>query len=234
MRSGSPARRRLTPALLVMAMVAALLPLGQAATAATNSAIQFNGTTQYATLGTQRTIALSPNSRLSVVQKDRHRNHHRWIWDGYRVAFLRPSSLWSRRAVRRPRLRQRTSTTSSGSTRRRTSSWLTSRRHRSRRAGRPPASTTPSPETRSSHRTSGTTLPPHTTGRVRNLYLDGSMTAPSTSIVSRTPRHPSITSVGTCASTRVRRSRRTDSSKGRWTRCVSGTSLGPLGRSEQG
>ena len=37
MRSGSPARRRLTPALLVMAMVAALLPLGQAATAATNT-----------------------------------------------------------------------------------------------------------------------------------------------------------------------------------------------------
>ena len=52
MRPGSPARRRLTPALLVMAMVAALLPLGQAATAATNTAIQLNGTTQYATLGT--------------------------------------------------------------------------------------------------------------------------------------------------------------------------------------
>ena len=47
MRPGSPARRRLTPALLVMAMVAALLPLGQAATAATNTALQFNGTTQY-------------------------------------------------------------------------------------------------------------------------------------------------------------------------------------------
>ena len=52
MRSGSPARRRLTPALLVMAMVAALLPLGQAATAATNTALQFNGTTaQYLRLG---------------------------------------------------------------------------------------------------------------------------------------------------------------------------------------
>ena len=47
MRSGSPARRRLTPALLVMAMVAALLPLGQAATAATNTALQFNGSTQH-------------------------------------------------------------------------------------------------------------------------------------------------------------------------------------------
>ena len=54
MRPGSPARRRLTPALLVMAMVAALLPLGQAATAATNTALQFNGTTQYATLGDER------------------------------------------------------------------------------------------------------------------------------------------------------------------------------------
>ena len=39
MRSGPPGRRRLTPALLVMAMVAALLPLGQAATAATNTAL---------------------------------------------------------------------------------------------------------------------------------------------------------------------------------------------------
>ena len=59
MRSGSPARRRLTPALLVMAMVAALLPLGQAATAATNTAIQLNGTTQYATLGTNAQLRCS-------------------------------------------------------------------------------------------------------------------------------------------------------------------------------
>ena len=47
MRPGSPARRRLTPALLVMAMVVALLPVGQAATAATNTALQFNGSTQH-------------------------------------------------------------------------------------------------------------------------------------------------------------------------------------------
>ena len=52
MRPGSPARRRLTPALLVMAMVAALLPLGQAATAATNTAVQFDGTNDYVTFGT--------------------------------------------------------------------------------------------------------------------------------------------------------------------------------------
>ena len=62
MRSGSPARRRLTPALLVMAMVAALLPLGQAATAATNNALQFNGSTQYirtATTTTSSTLQLT-------------------------------------------------------------------------------------------------------------------------------------------------------------------------------
>src|SRR5262245_3048484 len=55
MRSGSPARRRLTPALLVVAMVAALLPLGQAATAATNTALQFNGTSQYVRTATTTT-----------------------------------------------------------------------------------------------------------------------------------------------------------------------------------
>jgi len=64
MRSGSPARRRLTPALLVMAMVAALLPLGQAATAATNTALQFNGTAaQNLRLGTT-----SPNTSLRLSQ----------------------------------------------------------------------------------------------------------------------------------------------------------------------
>ena len=51
MRSGTPARRRLTPALLVMAMVAALLPLGQAATAATNNALQFDGVNDHVTFG---------------------------------------------------------------------------------------------------------------------------------------------------------------------------------------
>ena len=62
MRSGSPARRRLTPALLVMAMVAALLPLGQAATAATNTALQFNGSSQYI-----RTATTTSQAALQVT-----------------------------------------------------------------------------------------------------------------------------------------------------------------------
>ena len=62
MRPGSPARRRLTPALLVMAMVAALLPLGQAATAATNTALQLNGSSQYI-----RTTASDSSTALQLT-----------------------------------------------------------------------------------------------------------------------------------------------------------------------
>ena len=78
MRSGSPARRRLTPALLVMAMVAALLPLGQAATAATNTALQFNGTNAARHVRTTTTLHRSQLTNFTLetlVQAHRHGGH---------------------------------------------------------------------------------------------------------------------------------------------------------------
>ena len=86
MRPGSPARRRLTPALLVMAMVAALLPLGQAATAATNTALQFNGSTQHvrtATTTSSTALQLTNFTIETLVPSNRDRSYHQ---HGYRAS----------------------------------------------------------------------------------------------------------------------------------------------------
>ena len=79
MRS-NPRPEAATPALLVMAMVAALLPLGQAATAATNNALQFNGSTQYATRGPTPSYGAAVHAG-TLVQANRYGNRHRRDWN---------------------------------------------------------------------------------------------------------------------------------------------------------
>ena len=66
--------RRVWSITLTMAMVAAFLPLGFGAQAAGNKALQLNGTSQYATVGTNTSLRFTcPLHAGDVVQVDRRR-----------------------------------------------------------------------------------------------------------------------------------------------------------------
>ena len=62
--------RRVWSITLTLAMVAAFLPLGFSAQAAGNKALQLNGTSQYATVGTEHVPALHPVHVGDLVQVD--------------------------------------------------------------------------------------------------------------------------------------------------------------------